>query len=176
MAFGRAQDDALIVLGEGTQGIGARGAEGALVGFGLRFGREPCGQGITAYGPGLATAEEPRGGGEAQAVLVDEGMDDTGFIHRRGGTRGSIGAQEQELELRDSTGMFDHGGHELVPLVAPALEALEAIDDLEGAVRAASDADRQLRLIFNRARRGSMAAQRLEAEPQQGDGDVRHHG
>ena len=142
--FDAAQDRVLIALRQGAQGIGERRADGSLIDFALRVRGEPCCEGVTARDPRLAAAEEMRDGSEAQAVFMDEGMDNASFIHRGRGTTRRVGAQEQEFEFGRGTGTFDHSRRKPVPLVDPAGQALESVDDFERAVPAGRDANRQL--------------------------------
>jgi hypothetical protein len=100
MAFDGAQEGALLVLGQGAQGIGECRTDVSLVDVFLHFRRKPCGEGITTHNPGFAAVEEMCGGGEGHPVIANEGCYDTCLIHGSGGARWRICTQEQNLVLR----------------------------------------------------------------------------
>jgi len=100
MTFDGAQQGALIVLGQGAQGIGECRTNASLVDVFLRLSRKPCGEGITAHNPRFTAAEEICGGGQAQTVFVNEGLYDTSLIHGSGRTGRRVCTQKQDLILR----------------------------------------------------------------------------
>jgi hypothetical protein len=98
---------------------------------------------MTTHNPGLATVEEMRESGEAQPVIVNEGLYDTSLIHGSCSTRRCVGAQEQNLMFRQRTRAFDHGRRQRVPMINPACQTLEAVNDFVRAVLPGRDTDGQ---------------------------------
>jgi hypothetical protein len=127
-----------------AQGIGERGPDGEGVDLALNGG-VATEQGVTAHDPALAPAEQPRDGGETDAGLGDHRVDDAGLVERREGAGGSVGAQHQGERVEPARGALEDDGHGRVAGLAPAMQALEAVDDLEGAVCGRDDPQRQIR-------------------------------
>jgi hypothetical protein len=141
MAFDRAQEGALIILGQGAQGIGECRTDGSLFDVFLHLRRKPCSEGITTRDPGFAPAEKMCGGRETQPVIVNEGLYDMRLIHGSSRARRRIDAQQQHLVLRRGTSAFDHGRRQRMPVLNPARQALEAVNDFERTVFPGCDAD-----------------------------------
>lgn len=169
-----AGEQRLLVLGaDGGQGVAERGADASLVEPGSRGLAEARGQGVATGDPGLAAAEQAGDGGEGEAVVAHERVDDARLVHGAEGAGRRVGAQEQGLALERRAGPLDDDGDCGGACLGPARQALEAVDDLEGAVLARDDAEGQLgeaggRLGAARARAqgGQARAQPLDVHAQ----------
>ncbi len=176
MAFGGVQQGALIILGQGAQGVRECRTDSSPIDALLHLSRKSCGEGITTGGPGLATTEQMCGGCESQPVIVNEGRYDARFIHGGSRARRCIGTEKQRFVLRRGTSSFDHGRSERVPVLNPARQALEAVNDFERTVLPGCDADREFGCGLTRVSCGHPTAQAVKAGAQKSDGDVGHHG
>jgi hypothetical protein len=98
----------------------------------------------TACHPARALAQQPGDLGLALAVVVDERADDPRLVEGGHGARRGVGAEQQPLVLRGRGRPLDYDRRELTALLAPAAQALEAIDDLVAAVADRRDTQGQL--------------------------------
>jgi hypothetical protein len=144
MALRRADDVFLSFLAHGAQGIGKRRPDRPLVDLAGDARGKSRGQGQPAHDPGLAPAEQLRDSRQTEPVFVEQGLDDARFIHRRRRARRGVRAQQQELLLDRRAGALDDRRHERPPLVRPAGESFEAVDDLKETVSGLDDADGQV--------------------------------
>ncbi len=93
-----------------------------------------------------------RNSGKTQSVIVNEGPDNTRLIHGSCGARRRIRAQQQNLVLRRGGRAFDHNRRQRMPMLDPASQTLEAVNDLESTVLPGRDPDGQLGGRLGRAR------------------------
>ena len=171
MAECRVQQSLLVLVGQGTEGVGERGTDASFVESVLGGGSESGGKGVAASDPGLAASEQASGRGEGEAVVADERVDDARLVHRREGARWSVGAQHQRLALEGGQRVLDDHGDVSRARGGPASQPLETIDDLEGAVLLRDDSQRQvlqwlrgLRPRFARTKVSEACAQPLDGQ------------
>lgn len=144
MALGSAQERLLVLGRQGAQGVGQGGADlppGELV-LGRR--RQACSDlQATSHPLGFALkgASDPSRG---EAVLVPQRAHHPRLIQCGRAAGRTVGQKQQTLVLCGGTGGLDHHGDELVALLTPTLQALEAVDDLIQALLGGHDTDGQL--------------------------------
>lgn len=116
--------------------------------FLLGSGREPRGQLLTPHDPVELLAQEGRDGSRCEVILAGKRVDDTSLVEHRERTRRRVGQEHPPLlHGRDRRGFHDHR-HPRVSQVAPAGEALEAVEYLVGAVRGGHDPQRNLLQLY----------------------------
>jgi hypothetical protein len=176
VAPGAGEEAFLGVGGEGGQGVGERGTEASLLEPPLGGGSETVGEGEAAGHPGLAAPEEAGDRGDREPVVADEGIDDARLVQGVDGARRGVRAQQEGLALGQGAGPFEDGGDLLQAYGRPAGQALEPIDDLEGAVVLRDDPQREVceRLRRRVARRAR--AQGREARAQTVDREAAEPG
>jgi len=123
----------LLPRGEGRKSDGHGEAEAPGIEPHLELSREPPRENEPALDPGLPPPQDlpDRQGGES--VLLVEGRDDAGLVHGARGLSRRVGLEEAGLERDGASGLEDDGDLSAA-LRAPAGQALESVDDLEGAV------------------------------------------
>lgn len=95
---------------------------------------EASADGLAACDPVGAVPQVALDARLGEAVLVDEGADDLGFVEGGGGMRRPVGAKQPALVRRHIARWLDDDGDEAMAALLPACESLEAIYDLVGAV------------------------------------------
>jgi hypothetical protein len=176
-----AEQRRLGVLRDGGERVGERGAELSLVELLLGGGSKTVGEGVAAGDPGLAAPEQASDRGDGQPVVADERIDDARLVHGAEGPGRCVRAQQERLALGDGGGLLEDGGDLLHAGGAPAGQALQAVDDLEGAVVLRDDAQREVREWFrggeSRRRRAQRSKSRAEAVDRKAveNGTVRDH-
>lgn len=152
--------------GERAQGIRDGGGERPGVDARGHLGRESPGEGQAAFGPARAVAEEPGDRRGREAVLVREGAYDPRLVHGPDGLSRRVGGQEERLGRWTRGVLFED--RDVGPAFrTPPGQALEAVDDLEGAVGGRDDAERER--SQGNARVGGRAAERRERRAERGD-------
>jgi hypothetical protein len=146
----RGQYRLLLVTPQAGQGVADSGTDGALLEALLDLAGQPRRKGMPSRHPALAATEQARCGGQGQAIIADERVDGPGLVHGGCGPGRSVGPEHEELELDGRARPLNDDGHVGLALAAPALEAPEAIGDLEAAVGLR---DRSQRQLGQRARR-----------------------
>ena len=131
MTLARTQDCFLGCLGQSAKCVGHCGTDRALLDFPRHCRRQARRQGEPARNPRFALPQKLSHGGEAEAVVFDQGPDDARLIHGRRGARGRIRAQQQELQFRRSARAFDDRRDQGLSRFLPARQTLEAVDNLE---------------------------------------------
>jgi hypothetical protein len=134
ITFDRLQDGVLMLVAQCTQGVGQGWTDGSAVHAALDRRRKAGGESVAARDPGLTSPEQVCHSRQAEVVVLVKRADDARLIHRSGRARRRIGAQQEQLDLRRRTNPLHDGGDCRVSGVAPARQALEAIDDFERAV------------------------------------------
>jgi len=122
----------LLLFGESAQRIGDTEGQARLVDGFLKRGRKAADESMTLAGPGPRLAEELGGGGQGEAVLVEERLYHPGFVHGGESPEWRIGAQEQGLR-RGSPGVLDDDGDFPKPGLPGGAHSLKAVDDFERA-------------------------------------------
>jgi hypothetical protein len=119
---------------ERGQGIGHARPHAALVHPSGHRRREALGQEQPLVHPGDTTAQEPRDGRRAHAVVVPQRVHHPRLVH--GGHRPprGVGPKQRPLDLVGVACLLDDRGHQLGPRRSPAGQALEAVEDLETAL------------------------------------------
>lgn len=138
-------DESILVTGgEGTEAVGKGGTYGTRGQFLLGSDTEVAADFQATLHPLAALAEEAGNLGDAQMIVVDERADYPCLIEGCDGAWGRIGGQQQPLVLVGSCGCFEHHGKfsRLASLFF-CRKALEAINDLEGAIVGGHDAQGQ---------------------------------
>jgi len=128
----RLADLPLLLFEESAQRIGDREGQARLLHGFLERGCEVAHESITLAGPGTALAEELGGGGQGEAVVVEERLCDPRFVHGSEGPARGVGAQEQGFG-RGSPGLFDDDGQFAKPRLPGRADSLKAVDDFEDA-------------------------------------------
>lgn len=129
---------------EAGEEVGHADRESSVVDPCGQFGGELAGQGKTALDPAAAAAEQAGDGGDREPVVVRQGAHDPRLVHGAGGLRRRVGFEEPRLAHRPR-GILDHRGDVRPPIAGPPRQALEAVDDLVGAVGARDHTDRERR-------------------------------
>jgi len=150
LGLARAQGVRLDGVGEaallgGAEGAESdRGARGQASGVEARgrFGRELGAEDEATLHPAASMAEELAERVGRKLVLVYQRAGDARFVHGAGGLARGVGFEDAGLD-GDAGGVLDDDRDVGKALGGPGVEALEAVEDLEGAVRDGRDADRQ---------------------------------
>ena len=173
MALGAVEDAVLVLVSQRTQGPRQGRPHGALGERALGGGRQRA-EGQAGFDPARLVSQQARDPARGQSVLLGEGLDDFRLVEGRHGARRGVGQQQPPLLLHRRRGAFDHRGHEARALLAPALQPLEAVEDLEEAVIGGSHAQRQLGQRLRRDR--ALAGAQLGEPGAQPVGGKRPHG
>lgn len=144
MALGAVEELILLSVAERAQGMGEGRSDEPL--------GQPAGRGVGEAGadgqarldPGRLVAEEPRDAAGGQLVLLGERADHLGLVERCQGARRGVGQEQQPLVLDGRGRALDNHWYCGRALLSPAIQTLEAVEDLEAAVGGRGDAQRQL--------------------------------
>jgi hypothetical protein len=98
------------------------------------LGGEPTAEDQASVHPASPAAEELRDLRGRELIVVGERADHAGLVHRAHGAPGRVGLEQSGLAHDPGAGVFHDHGNVGVPLVAPAGQTLEAIEDLVGAI------------------------------------------
>jgi hypothetical protein len=128
----------LLGTGKGGEGKGRGEGEAAGVEADAQLGGEAAGQRQAPLDPGLLAAEELGDGGGRETLLFKR-KHDAGLIHGAEGLGGRVGGEETRLG-GGAGDVLDDDGDLAESLAGPVGQALEAVEDLEGAVGGAGDA------------------------------------
>jgi hypothetical protein len=143
------REQILLILGrERHERAGERRADGAVGELVLGFRGKPRAQRQTALHPVALASEQMREAPGRQLVLVHERADHARLVQRGQRARRGVGAKEQALVRHRRLRRLDHYRHQVVPLLVPAREALESVEDLVAPVGRHGHADRQLRPLI----------------------------
>ena len=124
------QTGGLLLVGEGRQSIGKRGAHAALGQAVLGLGRELSTDSQPSLHPIGPSSEQPGHPQGRVVVFLDERQDHPRLVQGRRGPRRSVGCKQQALLLGPRERRLDDDGHELATLLKEALEPLEAVQHL----------------------------------------------
>jgi hypothetical protein len=149
LVAGDGLEEVVLILGrERHERAGERGADGAAGELVLGLRTEPRAQRQAALHPVALAPEQMRGAAERQLVLVHERADHARLVQRGQRPWRGVGAKEQALVRHRRLCRLDHHRHQLVPLLLPALEALESVEDFVAPVGRDGHAHRQLRPLI----------------------------
>jgi hypothetical protein len=134
-----------------------------------QIAREAACQEEPALDPGLLSSEELRDRRGRESVLVGERSDHPDLVHGTQGLSGRVGLEESGLSSDAGDGLEDHGD---LPQAfgPPPGQALESVEDLQGAVLRRRHAERQRGKIALSIR--ALAPQRREAHAETVEGDL----
>jgi hypothetical protein len=162
-----------LLLPAGTRGYGVGDGDGeaTIVEVGRELGAESTAQRQAAIHPGPSPVQDLgdlRGG---ELIVVGEGADEADLVHGAQGTPWSVGFEQPGLAHHGAVGrVFHDHGHVGVPVLTPAGQPLEAIEDLVRPVALGRHAQGQ-----RRQRAGPVRARSPEGRERGGqpiDGDV----
>ena len=123
----------LLALPEGAKGQRHRQGELPSIEPHLELRREPPGEGEPPLDPGFLAHEQLPDGCDRQSILLHERFHHPGLVHGACGFLGSVRLEQASFAPHGADGLQDDG--DLRPgLRAPASQAFEAVEDLEGAV------------------------------------------
>ncbi len=131
--------------------------------------RETAGQEEPALDPGLLSSEEFRDRRGRESVLVGKRRDHPDFVHGTRCLAGRVGLEDSGLASDAGDGLEDHGD---LPQAfgPPPGQALESVEDLEGAVLRRRHAQGQRGKIALSIR--ALAPERREAHAESVEGDL----
>jgi len=159
-------DDRVLVVGpQRDQGLGQAGTDLARVDLALDVGREPAGQHHSPAHPVRFALQRARDRLRAEPVVVAEGGHDPSLVEDRERAARRVRAQHQPLRVGDVARLLDEHRDAARALVSPALERLEAVDDLIARAEA-HDAQRLAREGMRREQPDAALAKRSEARAQ----------
>lgn len=170
VALDGAGEAELLASGERREGARQGERQSAAVDARGQVLRQAPAQGQAALHPLRLATEELGDRGRREAVLAGERRHDPSLVHGAGGLRQAVGVQEPRLHLRTRDGLDDDGDLTAAFSLPPG-EALEAVEDLVGAVARGGDAQRHDRQL---ASVRAFAAQGSEGRAEAFDQDVDH--
>lgn len=177
-SLGAVENPVLVLVAERAQGVRERRADGTPGQPLLGGAREAGADGQARLDPARLVPQEPRDAARGQPFLLGERAGHLRLVERGHGARRGVGQQQQPLVLGCRGRALDDDGHLGRALLAPALEALEAVEDLEGAVVRRGDAQRQLGQLlrrapcFARAQLGEAGAEPVDGQRPDGAGGL----
>jgi hypothetical protein len=143
----------LLLLGaERAERVGQGHPEPALVDLSLQRLAELLGQGETLVDPARIAATDLGDGLWPLLLLVAQSEDHAGLVHGRERARRPVGLEQSDQPARPGARCLHEHRHALQTELAPAPEALEAVDDLVDAALAGHHPQRQ------RSERGLVSA------------------
>ena len=137
------QQRLLLAGGQLAQAVGERGADAPGGELFLAAHTEAAPDGEAALDPLTALAELARHRGHAELIVVDQGTDHPYLVERSDGARWGVGRQQQALVLGGLRWGLDHHRQLTGSVFLVGAQALEAVEYLEGAVRAGHHANGQ---------------------------------
>ncbi len=166
----QAEDALLIGGGEHGQRVAETRAQAAPVDELLSFSAQAVVKGEASLDPPGSAAQDAGDGLEADAPLGHEGGRDARFVHRRDGSGWSVCAEQRSLAIAQRPVALNEHPDLAFSHRAPALEPLEAIDDLVGPFSRRDDSQRKSGEPLGRSR--APPSQAREARPQGPDRDL----
>ena len=124
----------LLARWEAGQGARGGGREPPLVEMATEFGGEPTAERQAPVHPASPAAKQLGDLSGREMIVGGEGADHARLVHRAHGASGRVGLEQSGLAHDPGAGVFHDHGDVGVPLAAPAGQALEAIEDLVGAL------------------------------------------
>jgi hypothetical protein len=108
----------------------------------LQLRSEPPGQQQAPFHPGLLASQKLGDGAHREAVLLRQGSDHAGLIHRAGSLGRRVGLEQAGLAA-DPRNRFDDHGYLTQAIGTPLRQTLETVEHLELSVVPLSHAQRQ---------------------------------
>jgi len=177
MAHDRVGQALLLAVREAGQGGRGRAREPTLVEVARQLGGEAPAERQAPVHPASPMIQQLGDLRGREMIVVRERADHARLVHRARGASGGVGLQHSGLAHDTAAGVLlhDHGDVGL-PLAAPAGQALEAIEDLVGAVpgRSHPQGQRGQRSCAIRAR--SSEGSERGGQPIEGEVDDEAHG
>lgn len=165
----------LLLRGEGRERVCQGYTQLALVHPSGRLGPEPGSQGQAAIDPARFLPTQGRDGLRTQTVLVPKRPDHPRLVHGRERAGRVVRAEKRCLLLGPGDKRLHHHRYLALPLLPQPGEPLEPVDDLERAVLALGNPQRQRGERHPTSRlRPPPLAQRLELGPQRRDRHMHH--
>ncbi|HVQ78073.1 MAG TPA: hypothetical protein VMT79_21340 [Candidatus Binatia bacterium] len=125
----------LLAARQARQGGGGGGRQAAVIEVRGHLGGEPPAEGQAPLHPAAPMGQQLGDLRRRELIVIREGADDPRLVHRAHGAPGGIGRQQSGLvDDPGAGGLFHDHGDVRAALAAPAGQALEAIEDLVGAV------------------------------------------
>lgn len=144
VALGAVEELVLVLGAQLAQGTREGGADDAPAELVLGGRRQAGADGPASFDPVGLVAQKASDGRRGEPVFVDERANHPALVESGHGARGSVGLQKQPLVLGGRSRVLDDDGHGALAQLAPAVQALESVDDLEGAVIGGGDPERHL--------------------------------
>ena len=178
VTLGAVEEPVLVLVAERAQGVRERRADGAPGEPLLRGAREAGADGQARLDPALLVAQEPRDAARGQPVVLGERAGHLRLVERGDRARRGVGQEQQPLVLGRRGRPLDDDRDRGRALLAPALQSLEAVEDLEAAVGRGGDPQRQLGQLlrrassFARAQLGEAGAEPVDGQRPDGSGGL----
>ena len=135
MAHDRLGQPLLLAAGQAGQGGGGGGRQAAVIEVRGQVRGEPMAEGQAPLHPAAPMVQQLGDLRGREVIVIREGADHAGLVHRTHGAPGGVGRQQSGLADDPGAGVLFHDhGDVRVALAAPAGQALEAIEDLVGTV------------------------------------------
>jgi hypothetical protein len=157
----------LLPVAEGAERHGHREGERSAIEAHLELRRQPPPEGEPPLDPGLLPPEEFPDRRGREPVRPRERLHDARLVHGARGLLGRVGLQKAHL-ARHAAHRLDDDRHLAASLRAPAGQALEAVEDFQGAILLLGDAQGHGGEVAFAV--GALAAQGGEAGPEALDG------
>lgn len=141
------------------QGVRCRGSQPTSSHFLLASWREPRGQLLTPHHPVELPAQEARNRARGQVIVGDERIYDQSLVEHGDGACWRVGHQHQAFVVDGGHGTLHECRQALRSGLAPALEALEAVEELVVAVIGGHDPQRPVSQLGGRCRAPARAQQ-----------------
>lgn len=151
VALGAVEDLVLILVAKLAECARERRADGAPGELELDGRGEAGPERQPGLDPARLVPQQASDGRGGQPVLVGERPDDPRFIEGGHGARRGVGLEQEPLVLGPHGRALDDDGHGGRALLTPAVQALEAVEDLEEAVGGWGDSQRQFGQLPGRA-------------------------
>lgn len=169
------QDRILVFVSQAGQGVRQRRADVPRVDGQPGVGRKPSRKGEASHHPVGLSPKLPRDRLLSQLVVEAQRSHDPRLVQDRQSPGRRVGCQQRGLGVAQARQAFDHHGDVRGPLAAPALQALEAVEDLVGSVLARPDAQGELGKPTSAALHTALP-QGGKARPESSDWDPQHLG
>jgi hypothetical protein len=145
MAADGPQHAVLLLVRESSQLVAERRTDCSSAKLVLRAAREPTPERDASLDPLALVPKQPPNRTRTEFFFVAQRADHPRLIERSAGARRGIGLKQPALVLRARPRWLHQHRHHAVPSLAPARQALEAVEHLVVAVLAKSDQQREFR-------------------------------
>ncbi len=169
------QDCLLVFVTQSGQRIRQRGADAPRVDGKSGLGREPSREGEASHHPVVPSSKQLRDRLFPELVVKAQRGHDSRLVQDRQSPGRRVGGQQRGLGVAQARQALDHHGDVRGPRAEPALQALEAVEDLVGPVLAHPDAQGELGEPTSATPYATLP-QDSEARPESSDRDPQHLG